>query len=184
MAPKILVKPEVKPKRKYVRKEKKLETISETITISLPDESEECKELQTQLDKMEIEEPRSVEDIMREIYRKGYNEIKCYLYYEGTDIDTLKFLKRFQEILDSKKIGSQIVVVSNKNHIEKIGINNFYVTDYNSTGLFWAMCLSRDLCKCIKIKEIPKISPEEFYELVKDKTDYEDDYIQIVILQK
>lgn len=147
-----------KPKRKYTRK------VREVVV-------EEKKE--------EVETPekqRTREEIIREVERLGYDLVKFYIYYEGNDIDTLKFIKEFQMSLDILRIGSQVIICSNE-HVESVGLNNSFVAK-DKPKQWFDLVLSKDTKLGLLIKERPRTTAEELLEFLMDKSEFKNDFIE------
>ena len=66
------------------------------------------EEISSKLENMDLKD--GVNDVIRKIYTHGYEVILVYIYYSGSDVDTLDYIKSFQELLDRFKIGSQVVM--------------------------------------------------------------------------
>lgn len=148
-----------KPKRKYVRKVK---TITEPSPPTPSVSPIHCE--------------KSIDEITKEIYRIGYNKVLLYVFYQGNDIDTLKYLKEFQEVLDKYKIGSHIEIVS-KDNVEKVGLNNCYVCQTIPRN--WTDMAFNAINKGLRIIERPRISPSELYDLIRDKEEYLDNFVEL-----
>lgn len=146
---------ETKSKRKYVRKPK-----PQTIQIEEPPVEQEPKEI-----------PEGT-------IRLGYDKVAVYMYHEGTDIDTLKYIKAFQVELDKKRIGSQVIIVSRGEHVEPIGLNNCFVTA-DTPKQWFDLVLSNDTKLGIRFMERPTITPEELLELLIDKPSYSDNFVEL-----
>ena len=125
-----------------------------------------------------VKEPvDEIEDLMKKIYVKGYSNIGLYIYYQGNNIDTLKYIKEFQAKLDRIGIGSQ-VVISTKEAYESVGIHNCFKTEDIPSK--WTNFSLTYPVKCLKIKEQPKKSVVELVELVMKNDVYEDDFIEVI----
>jgi len=158
--------PKPKPKRKYTRKVKEApapppspELLTEDKVTKIPTEEE-------------------IIELMREVYISPYKEIGVYIYYQGNaNVNVLTFIKSFQVILDSKKLGSQVQIVSTRG-VEKLGIRNCYTCETVPNN--WTdFVVSTSPVLAVRVKELPRISPEELYKLILVETDFENDFFEI-----
>ena len=118
-------------------------------------------------------------EVLNKIYTNAYPEdkIAVYMFYSGNDIDTHKFIKTIQQILDHFKLGSQVVIHAPERY-ESIGINNCYHT-LTMPNNWTDICLAKNDCIQLLIKERPRMSPTEIIKLMKQTQNYEDDFIII-----
>ena len=133
-----------KPKRKYLRKEKKV-----------------IKEL---------EEP-----IEYKSFSKLYKDPKIYLYYEGHNIDTLKYIRELQNFGESFNISSQVVICALDRFEHSVKFHNCFFTDQVKEDWTW-LCLSKESFCAVKIKERPSYSALECFNKMK-QPEFEDDFI-------
>ena len=167
------------PKRKYVRKAKKVElgllpVLEEN--SGLRPVLEENSGLEKVLETLTVaprEEPYHI--------LKKYDLVHIYVYYESTrcNLDTLRYIKEFQTACERRLIGTQVVVCCSSGY-EKIGLSNCFLTE-NPLNKWTDLIINNELMKCLKIKERPRISAEELFELVKNKEAYSDDFVEIII---
>jgi hypothetical protein len=163
------LEPLIKPKRKYTKKVK----IVDAVPAPTPPNSPEIVKLISDTENLSLEKKKI--EIMKDIMIMPYKDIHVYIYYEGHLIDTLKYIKEFQLLLDSKNLGSQVIISDFRT--ENAGIRNcFHSKELLSN---WkSMSLAKGAVCGLKIKERPRISVEELFELIKQR-EYTDDFIQI-----
>lgn len=126
----------------------------------------------------------SATEILNKIYTQSYENITVYIYYaskgasaKSYDLDTYTYIKKVQQILDHFKIGSQVVIYAPE-RFESVGINNCY--HVLSEPKQWTdICLAKNDCVQVLIKERPKLSEVDFVRFLKTTTKYEDDYVCI-----
>jgi len=107
---------------------------------------------------------------------RGYKEVHVYIYTTNNSLEMMEYIAKFQEILDKKRLGSQVVLES-MNPCKRIGINNFYQVDSLS---FWkGLLLSQDPCVCINLRQVPQLSPEELKDFIINNSEYSDECITI-----
>ena len=135
------------------------------------------EEVVEDLEKLQIENDKKAIKIIEEITLKTYKKIGVYVYYEGCLVDTLKYIKEFQAVIDKYRVGSQIVICT-KEKYERIGMNNCYHTE--TVPKKWTdICLSVDPVCAVRIKERPRYNPEELFEKAKCGS-YADDFVEII----
>ena len=147
-------------KRKYVRKSKKPDSIEKVLDLH-PDAKP-------------ILDTEELPDISKCILR-GYSVIKLFIYLQVNDVDSLLYLKKFQRITDKLTIGTRVVIYSKGDHVENMWLNNCFVSELEN---WLALCDEKDI-PALLIKERPRMSPEELYKLIRDKREYEDDFIKL-----
>ena len=171
-------KPEPRVKRKYTKKPKTIsfeEPIPQPTPEPIEKDIEDCVE--------ELIEDIKISELTKKVhefnfvdsYNKAYKKVIWYFYYEGNDIDTLKYIKSFQVLLDSMRLGSQ-VVIQTKEHCERIGIGGLFIIQ-DKLNEYYDICLSRDTCNLVHIIERPRLSPEELFEKLSLVEFYKDDFI-------
>ncbi len=169
---------EVKPKRKYTKKPKNDE-VTESVKTSPIKKVKFVPQTEIKLSKTPNNSPEEIDEVtkkLKEIFIPPVSNVVVYVYHEGSDIDTVKYIKEFQDILGDKGIGSQ-VVFSSKNGVEKVGIRNCFCTE--DTPSNWTdFCLSKEKVLAIRIKERPRNTAESLFKLIKEVTSYEDDFVQ------
>lgn len=152
-----------KPKRKYTKK------------VKNPPQAPTPQNSPEPIEPIPI---RDIEDILKEVYDIPYRDIAVYIYYEGdAKIDMLAYIKIFQVLLDANKLGSQIQIVTT-NGIEKVGLKNCYSCQEPAKKWTDFIMVTTPVL-AIKIKELPRISAKELYDLILKETEYNDNFFEI-----
>lgn len=137
-------------KRKYVRKSKKEEIVEEET----------------------VEEPIEYKSFV--VYN---NNPKVYFYYEGHDIDTLKYIKKLQSITENFRIKTQVVICARSRFEHSVKLNNCFYTDQYKEDFTW-LSLSKESFCAVKIKERPRYPEIECFEKMKEGN-FEDGFILV-----
>lgn len=162
--------PEPKPKRKYTRKVK--------INLETAPTPAQSPALPLILTPTLLPTEEIIDKLLGDVYISPYKEIGVYIYYQGNaNVNVLTFIKSFQVILDSKKLGSQVQIVSTRG-VEKSGIRNCYTCE-TVPNKWTDFIMTTSPVLAVRVKELPRISPEELYELILVETDFENDFFVI-----
>lgn len=145
-----------------------------------PTEKElKMKEQKEREEKEELEEAKYRKTI-KEIYTAGRKSIDLYIYYEGCNVDTLKYIKEVQLEAEKKGVPSQVVICTNEKY-ERVGLNNCYHTE--SVPKRWTdIVLSREKIKCVKIKERARETAAELYRMIESCEEIDNNFITVKIL--
>lgn len=184
-----------KPKRKYVRKPKKTEKMEVQVPPVIPvapvipvqEHTTEMTEMPP-LERMSVDEVQySLEEVMKEMVKVGYNKVHLYIYYKSATFydffNTVKFIKKFQEHLDKYRIGTQVVISYDPKFKKFLpNINNCFTPEIEPRH--WTdLCLDNDTQLALRIKKFPAMYPDELYEKIKSLTSYEDGIFELVQLK-
>jgi hypothetical protein len=132
----------IKPKRKYTRKPKVSFQVPEPVPSPKPEEPKP--------------EPLSVRV-------RPQKNVDYFLYHEGkADSDTMTFIKKFQNLLDSNNLGSHVQIVT-CNGFETYGIHDLFSTQ-NPMKNWIDFKPSHFNCICINIQEKPTETVESLFE--------------------
>jgi len=155
----------IKPKRKYTRKPKPTE--------------EALKNLEEEMDVMDLMKPHPIIEPIPEpkpiVYTHFYANPHVFIFHNGSDIDTVKYIHEFQTQLEFDSYESQVIFITDK--IENPGINNCFVTQDEPSH--WTKCFGNRKGRAINIIERPTQTPEELYNLFKITELLETDKFQI-----
>jgi hypothetical protein len=183
-----------KPKRKYIRKPKKV-TIDESENIV-----KDIEELPTKLEKIPLERssgPRATEETKEEeeqqevlkmfesAFRKPMFRTDVCFYTENDSPDMCEYMKVLQEKLLELRIGTQFVVYDDPKtpkFVNLANVANLFVCDERCEP-FWRMTLGRKGSKAVYLKEIPRQPLFELAEVIKTSTeDFENSFIKFKIV--
>ncbi len=160
--------PKLIPKRKYTRKVKA--PPPPPPSSESESESEEISKLVTEEISKLVVTPSANFTVL-----KGYTKPLLYIHYQGNHIDTLKYIKEFQEICDKYSIGSQVVIIGDP--VESVGINNCFKSAEVPKVWTDRILQTDSIMHALLIKERPKINASELYNIIRKETSYEDNYI-------
>ena len=101
----------------------------------------------------------------------SFDAIAIYIYYKGTNIDTLLYIQEFQNILISRSIGSQIIIDACGEHVERIKLHNAFITESelsNWKGMYYSV--KPTPCIFINVLERPSVNPDTLYNQLLNNT--------------
>ncbi len=164
--------PKLIPKRKYTRKVK--------VPPPLPPPPSSESESESDLEKLNFSVTEEISKLVvtpsaNFTVLKGYIKPLLYIHYQGNHIDTLKYIKEFQEICDKYSIGSQVVIIGDP--VESVGINNCFKSAEVPKVWTDRILQTDSIMHALLIKERPKINASELYNIIRKETSYEDNYI-------
>ena len=109
------------------------------------------------------------------VYLESFKKIGLFVYSELCDIDTLKYIKELQDQADKRNVGTQVTIMTSKQHLEPIGIR--YLFNAPERLPHWT---HHSLCEdviCLWILERPRISPAELFKSL--AVGLENDYVRV-----
>ena len=158
-----------KIKRKYTRKPKPTD--------------EALKNLEEEMDILDLIKPtptptptpKPIAEPKPIVYTHFYANPHVFIFHNGSDIDTVKYIHDFQTQLEFDSYESQVIFIADK--IENPGINNCFITQDEPSH--WTKCFGNRKGRAINVVERPDQTPEELYELFKVTESLETEKFQI-----
>lgn len=148
-----------KPKRKYTRK--------------LKPTDEALKNLEEEMNILDLVKPDPAPKPIT--YTHFYANPHVFIFHNGSDIDTVKYIHEFQTQLEFDSYESQVIFIADK--IENPGINNCFITQDEPSH--WTKCFGNRKGRAMNILERPTQTPEELYDLFKITESFESDKFEI-----